>query len=155
MRAFNHNLTEKLLEADGRYLDTQALSLLEQYVQSYSTRLETYEQLRDRNKHLVGYALNKFSQAQPLVMQRYASRCQYDMSEVLRYIALAVLKDDQIFFKDHIAAWLSSVLLAHKTQSSCAIAYRYLLEATGLALPPQSTQLVRPYLEDLLIALQP
>ncbi|MBD2463325.1 phycobilisome protein [Oscillatoria sp. FACHB-1407] len=154
MHTLNHTLTQKVLEADGSYLDAQGLKPLEQYVQTYATRLEAYQQIRDHAQNLVQQTLKKLGQAYPDLIQKHGSRCQYDMSEVLRYVALSILRDDEVFFKEQMMSWLDTILLAYKRNSHCIVAYRYLQEAVNATLPPASSSLVRPYLDSVTLTLQ-
>jgi Phycobilisome protein len=154
MHTLNHTLEDHILEADGRYLDPQELFPLEQYLQSYSTRLTTYQQLRDQSDKLVLAALRKLAQAHPDLIQTHGQRCKYDMTEVLRYIALSILRDDEVFFKEQMMSWLDTILLAHKRTSQCTTAYRYLQEAINATLPAASGTLIRPYLDIVLMSLQ-
>ena len=154
MNTLNHTLEKNVLEADGRYLNSRELQPLEQYLQSYTTRLETYQQLRDLSDKLVLQALRKLAQAYPDLIQQHGQRCKYDMTEVLRYIAVSILRDDEIFFKEQMMSWLDTILLAHRKTNQCAIAYRALQEAVNTSLSPAGSSLVRPYLDIVLLALQ-
>lgn len=154
MHAFNHTLENALLEADGRYLDTQELKPLEQYIQSYTTRLQAYDQLRDASEKLVIYSLRKLAQTYPDVIQQYGQRCKYDMTEVLRYIALSILRDDELFFREQVMAWLDTVIMAHKKTTQCVAAYQHLQAGIAAALPEASVSLVRPYVDLVIQSLQ-
>jgi hypothetical protein len=154
MRTLNRILEKKILEADGRYLDAQGLKPLEQYLQSYTTRLETYHHLRDYSQKLVLQALRKLAQVYPEVIQKHGQRCQYDMTEVLRYVALSVLRDDEIFFREQVMVWLDTILVAHKKNAQCMVAYRYLQETIDTTLPAPSSSLVCPYLDSVITSLR-
>jgi hypothetical protein len=154
MHGINHTLDQKILEADGRYLDAQGLSPLEQYVQGYTTRLETYQHLRDQSKTLVNQAVQKFGQVYPDLIQKHGARCQYDMGEVLRYVALAILRDDDVFFSEQMMDWLDTILMAYKMHNQCAISYGILKEVINSSLPPACSSLVNPYLDDVIQKLQ-
>jgi Phycobilisome protein len=154
MHALNHVLDRKVLDADGRYLDTQGLKPLELYFQTYASRLEAYQHLRDKSKDLVTQALKKLSQTHPELIQKHGPRCQYDMSEVLRYTALSILRDDETFFKEQMISWLDTILLAHKKHAHCATAYRYLQDAINNSLPASTSSIVRPYMESVILTLQ-
>jgi hypothetical protein len=154
MHTLNHTLEAKILDADGRYLDSQGLRSFEQYAQSYATRLETYRHLAEKSHPLIIQALRKLAQSHPELIQKHGQRCQYDMAEVLRYMALSVLRDDEIFFKEQMMAWLDTILLAHKKQDHCATAYRHLLGAIEAHLPPTNSNLLRPYFNYVITTLQ-
>ncbi|NJR60598.1 MAG: phycobilisome protein [Cyanobacteria bacterium CRU_2_1] len=154
MHALNHSLEKKVLEADGGYLDAQGLRSFEQYAQEYTIRLETYQNLRDKSPALIVQSLRKLAQTYPELVQKHGQRCQYDMTEVLRYIALSVLRDDEIFFREQMMSWLDTILLAHKKNTQCMTAYRYLQDAINASLPAANSSLIRPYLENVINTLQ-
>ncbi|HEY9858288.1 MAG TPA: hypothetical protein V6D16_02200 [Candidatus Obscuribacterales bacterium] len=154
MHTLNHTLEKNILEADGRYLNSRELDPLEQYLQSYKVRVETYQELRDHSDKLVLQSLRKLAQAYPEIIQQHGQRCKYDMTEVLRYIAVSILRDDEVFFKEQMMSWLDTILLAHRKTSQCTIAYRALQEAITSSLSPTSGTLVRPYLDIVLQSLQ-
>lgn len=154
MHTLNHNLDRTIAEADGRYLDPQELYPLEQYIQSYAIRLHTYQQLRDNSEKLIIYALRKMAQTYPELIQQYGQRCKYDMAEVLRYIALSILRDDETFFKEQMMSWLDTILVAYKRTTHCSTAYRHLQEAITASLPAQEANLIRPYMEIVTQSLQ-
>lgn len=154
MHTLNHILDKNILKADGRYLNTQELDPLERYCESYTLRVDAYQQLRDRGDRLVIAALHKLAQTYPELIRQHGPRCKYDMTEVLRYIALSVLRDDEVFFKEQMMVWLDTVLLAHKQNTHCGLAYRYLQEAIAATLSPPIASLIRPYLEGVVQSLQ-
>lgn len=154
MLTLNQALEQNIVEADGRYLDTQELSVFEQYVQSYEARLQAYQNISESSDTIVLQALRKLARLHPTLIQKHGQRCRYDMSEVLRYTALAVLRDDPEFFQNKIIFWLDTVLRAHKKQAQCISAYQYLQEAISEALPANQTEMVRPYISLIITSLQ-
>jgi Phycobilisome protein len=154
MHTFNHTLEKSFLQADGRYLTPQEMRSIEQFLQSYASRLNVYQVLRDNNAAFVEQALKKMGQEYPDLMQKHAPRCQYDMAETLRYISLAVLRDDEIFFKEQVMAWLDSILLAYKRHNHCAVGYRHLQDVVTAKLPTTGASVVRPYFELVINSLQ-
>lgn len=153
MHTLNHDLDECFLDADGAYLDAKGLQMLEYFAQTYSQRLEAYNALREHNAVLVQGALNKMSQIHPELMQKHGKRCQYDMTEVVRYMALAILRDDEVFFKEMMTSWLDTVLMAYKHHNHCATAYRFLQEMVDAQIPACS-MVVRPYIDSVVLMLQ-
>jgi len=153
MHTLNHDIDESFLDADGAYLDARGLQMLEYFAQTYSQRLEAYNALREHNAALVQGALEKMKHTHPELMQKHGKRCQYDMTEVVRYMALAILRDDEVFFKEMMISWLDTVLMAYKHHNHCATAYRLLQEMVDAQIPTCST-VVRPYLDSVILMLQ-
>ncbi|MBD2100871.1 phycobilisome protein [Leptolyngbya sp. FACHB-261] len=154
MFTLNHKLREVIADADGRYLSTGELLPLEQYAQTFEHRSQAYESLRDHAEPLIAEALGRLGQAYPELIKQHGSRCQYDMGEVVRYIALSILRDDEVFFKEEMLAWLDTILVSMKRNEHCAKAYRFLQEAIGQRLPERSTAVIRPYLDVLIQTLE-
>lgn len=154
MQSLNHTLANHILEADGRYLEAQELYPLEQYVQTYVARLEAYQVLRDNSDKLVIAALRKLAATYPELIQQHGARCKYDMTEVLRYIAIAILRDDETFFKEQMMVWLDTILLAHKRNTHCVTAYRHLQDAIAANFPSTANNFTRPYFDLILQSLQ-
>ncbi|KGF72550.1 phycobilisome protein [Neosynechococcus sphagnicola sy1] len=154
MHVLNTTLEKNVIEAEGRYLNSRELAPLEDYLQSYAIRLETYQSLRDQNEKLLLQTLRKLSQSHPDIIQQHGPRCKYDMSEVLRYIALSILRDDETLFTEQMMSWLDTILMAHKRNVHCATAYRYLQETITSNLSAGCCNLVRPYLDSIMQTLQ-
>ncbi len=147
MSILNRALGKSFLGLDGHYLSAQELGALERYARSYAVRLHVYEQLRDHSVVFVLQALNQQEQVYPELMQQHSKRCRYDMTEVLRYIALSVLRDDETFFKAQLLSWLQTILRAYGHTTHCATAYRFLQVVIAVTLPPEGVALTRPYFD--------
>jgi hypothetical protein len=154
MHALNYKLDKSILDADGRYLYSHELYPLESYIQSYTTRLSAYQHLQEHGEKLVILALRKLAQLYPELIQHHGPRCKYDMTEVLRYIALSILRDDELLFKEKMLGWLDTILLAHKRNGHCRQAYQNLQEAIAANFAAAEIGLIRPYLELILHTLE-
>lgn len=153
MQAINSNLQELLESNEGRYLSGADLQPIERYLQSFGDRLKTYEILREKGDMLVRHALKKFMSHHPEIMQKHGQRCYYDMTQVVRYTALSILKDDPRFFNDALVLWQANILTAYQRQNSCGVAYRCLKETFAAHLPSGANQLIEPYLNMMIEAL--
>jgi hypothetical protein len=150
MRAINSTLEELAIESEGRYLSASELQPLQRYLKTFSLRIQTYNLLRERSDKLVQLAMKKFMPMNPELMQKHGKRCQYDMNEVMRYIALSVLRDDERFFKEVLFFWQANILTAYRQNQNCLNSYRCLQEVITEYLPAQASQLINPYLEIIL-----
>lgn len=147
MHAINHTLEQRILEADGRFLNAQELYPLEQYLQSYNTRVETYQRLSKQSEKLILQALRKLAQTYPETIRQHGSRCKYDMTEMLRYMALSILRNDEVFFKEQVLSWFDTIMVAYKRTNPCATAYHYLQQIIDSSLPPACSSLIRSYID--------
>ena len=147
MLTMNRTLDEKIGNIDRVYLTDNDLFHLERFASNFSARLEAYNLLRDRADELVVRSLKLLAQQYPDLVQKHLQRCKYDMSHILRYMALAILRDDEAFFKDSLMDWHANIIHSYQMSSECSTAYRLLQEVAGQMLSPQSSSLVKPYLE--------
>lgn len=154
MYTINHTLEDQVLEAEGKYLDAQGIMNIEQYAQTYQTRLETYQHIREKSDKLILQTLHRLEQNYPELMSQYGQRCKYDMESVLRYIALSILRDDEVFFSQEMVSWLDTILAAYKQHGHCVTAYQLLLQAMETAMPSANVMLVRPYIDSVIVTLQ-
>lgn len=100
MHGLNYKLDKAILNADGRYLDSQEIYPLESYIQSYTTRLRAYQHLQEHGEKLVILAIRELTQVDPELIQQHRPPCKYDMTKVLRYMALSILRDNELLFKE-------------------------------------------------------
>lgn len=155
MPVLNHQFNQTLIDADGRYLTSDELRPLETYLESYRKRLETYQALSQYGNQLVLDALKKFARIHPEIIKRSGKRCQYDMSQVLRYIALCILLDDEFMFREKMIFWLDTMLRAHQKQDACCKAYQHLKEVIEDTFPGMISIQVTPYINIIFEAMQP
>ena len=154
MHTINQTLEEQVLEAEGKYLDAQGIMNFEQYAQTYQVRLATYQHLREQSEKLILTTLKRLGQNYPDLISKHGQRCKYDMESVLRYIALSILRDDEVFFCEEMVSWLDTILAAYKRHGHCVTAYQFLLQAIEAEMPLANVTLIRPYIDHVIVTLQ-
>lgn len=154
MPALNHQLQQAIIDADGQYLSAEALHPLENYYDTYRNRLDAYQEISQKSNDLVLAALRKFARVHPEIIQHSAKRCQYDMTQVLRYMALSLLLDDEFMFQEKMMFWLDTMLRAHHKQEACCKAYHYLQESAQELLTANTAALIRPLINNVFESLQ-
>jgi hypothetical protein len=150
MYAINNELAQKCIDAEGRYLDSMEMKPFESFINTYQTRLKTYQEISQKSEELVMSALKKWSLKYPDLAQKKGKRCHYDMTQTLRYAALSVLRDDELFFQEVLTIWLDTILVAHHKHHACAEAYTQLSHEISDHLSPECAQLMRPYLDGVI-----
>lgn len=147
MLTMNRTLDEKIGNIDHDYLTDEDLFHLERFASSFANRVKTYNLLRDRSDELVLRSLKLLSQQYPELVQKHLQRCKYDMTQILRYISLSLLRDDELFFRESMMDWHANIIHTYQISTECSTAYRLLQEVLEKLLPPDSFVLVKPYLE--------
>lgn len=153
MQVINSRLEKLINESEGRYLTSSELQPMKRYLQTFSERAKTYEILQTKGDAVVRHALKKFMSIHPEVMQKHGQRCYYDMTQVMRYIALSIVKDDTRFFNDSLLLWQANILTAYQKQNPCVTAYQCLKESVNAHLPSTATRLIEPYINMMIEAL--
>lgn len=153
MIAINSQLNDLISQSEGRYLSNSELQGIKQYLQTVSERAKIYDILKTKSDPLIRLALKKFMALHPDVMKKHGKRCYYDMTEVMRYIALSVLRDDPQFFKEAMALWETNILAAYQKQYPCLVCYRCLQEVIHENLPSNVTKYMDPYITIMMQAL--
>lgn len=129
---------------DKDYLDSAEIDSLERYARTFPTRLAAYTTLRDRADEIVKGTLKLFSQSHPAVAQKHMQRCLFDLSHVLRYVASAVLQDDEQLLRDQMVNWLETVIRAYHASAECSVAYHHMQTYLKSILPGEQAAMVIP-----------
>lgn len=151
MLTMNRTLDEKLADIDHVYLTDSDLVNLERFANSFSVRVKTYNLLRDRADEITIKALKLLAQQYPELVQKQLQRCKYDMSNVMRYTSLSILRDDELFFREALMDWLANIINSYQIAKECSAAYRLMQTVVDEMLPAECASLVKPY-SDMAIA---
>jgi len=147
MLTMNHALAEKIDKVDRGYLSDEDILSLEGFVSNFSLRVKTYNILRDRADELVLQTLNLLAKQYPEIVKKHSQKCNYDMSHTLRYISVALLRDDEIFFRETLMNWYANIIHSYQITSEISTAYRLLQVVAEKILPADSFNLVNPYIQ--------
>lgn len=149
----NTTLAKDFRGAEGRYLTNEELILLENYAQTYTTRVRTYLFVENHAEQLITMALQQLAQTDQQVVQQYHQRCRRDMGDVLRLSARAILMDDPDDFHD-FALWMQNMMRAVKKEAQSARAYSILQTIIQKHFPPDCAILINTHLQQVIENLQ-
>ena len=147
MLTMNRTLDEKIGFVDHVYLTDTDLLNLERFANSFSIRVKTYNLLRDRTDEITIQTLKLLAQQYPELVQKQLQRCKYDMSNMIRYTSLSILRDDELFFRETLMDWLANIINSYQVAKECSTAYRLFQTVVDQMLPPECAALVKPYSE--------
>jgi hypothetical protein len=147
MLTMNRILDEKTKGVESVYLTDGDLFSLERFANSFSVRAKTYNLLRDRADEATLQALKLLAQQYPELVQKQLQRCKYDMSHLIRYMSLAILRDDEFFFRESLLDWHTNIIHSYNISTECSTAYNLLKAVLEKILPSESFALIKPYLE--------
>lgn len=153
MLTMNRTLDEKVSDVEHVYLNDSDLFNLERFANGFSLRVKTYNLLRDRADEITLKTLRLLAQEYPELVQKQLARCKYDMSNMLRYTSLSILRDDELFFRETLMDWLANIIHSYQVTKECSTAYRLFQNVVDEMLPSESAALVKPYSELAISAL--
>jgi hypothetical protein len=153
MLTMNRTLDAKVTAIDHVYLTDSDIFNLENFANTFSLRVKTYNLLRDYSEEMTTRSLQLLAQQYPELLQKQMQRCKYDMSNTIRYASLSVLRDDELFFTETLMDWLANIVKSYQVAKECSIAYRLLQSVVDEMLPAECAALVKPYTEMAIAAL--
>jgi len=136
-------------EAEGRYLLAGETRKLDNYAKSLENRIAAMQALEQAESKILEETNSALFRAMPELESNHfeaVSKSERDMRLVLRYCALAMVRDDQGYLEEKLLHWLRTILHAFKFPRALDIAYRTLAERTEAHLEPQHAALVVPYI---------
>lgn len=145
MLTMNRTLDEKINDVDHIHLTDTDLVNLERFANSFSIRVKTYNLLRDRSDEITVQALKLLAQQYPELVQKQLQRCKYDMSNMIRYASLSILRDDELFFRETLMDWLANIINSYQIAKECSTAYHLLQTAVEATLPNECAAMMKPY----------
>jgi hypothetical protein len=131
---------------DKKYLDAGDLSILSQYVSSIPERMAVYRTLRDQEIAIMQPIADVLQQqgghSEPMVERSVRNGLM-----VLRYVAMAMLLDDDNFVEDRLQGWLPEMVKAYETQTIDQQLFQLLDKQLGKVFSPAQFNLLKPSLE--------
>lgn len=146
----NSTFVDVTQQADGRYLSDQELKPLETYLNTFATRMEAYETLRENADSLVMQSLRRLVQTHRRVVQEQGAKCKRDMTFTLAYVSRAVLSDDATAFQQDFLLWMENIIHAVYKTEAATQAYGFMKQEIRDTLPPNCVALVMPYMDELI-----
>jgi hypothetical protein len=130
---------------DKRYLDTNDLSVLSQYVSSIPERVSVYRTVRDQEVTIM-QAVADTLQQQTNQPEALVERSIRNGLMVLRYVAMAMLLDDQGFIEERLRGWLPEIVKAYETQTIDRQLFQLLEQKLATVLTQPQLHLIKPML---------
>jgi len=153
LTTMNRVLEEKISDVHRVYLTDTELVNLERFANSFSVRVRTYNLLRDRTDEITIQALKLLAQQYPELVQKQLQRCKYDMSNMIRYASISILRDDELFFRETLMDWLANIINSYQISKECSAAYRLLQTAVDSLFPSECAAMFKPYTDMAIAAL--
>ncbi len=132
-----------LAEAENRYLKSEELKVLTEYVDSLPQRLETYRQLRDKEVEIMQAVVDQVPRYLPNQSVEAMERSVKNAMLMLRYCAMAMLINDENLVKERLVNWLSETLSLEESQELDKTLYKLLNQQLMKSLTPDQIKLIK------------
>lgn len=135
-----------LEEAEQRYLQTNELNLLNQYVRTVPTRLEVYRFLQERDIEVMQWVADQMQASLGADAQPMLERSLRNALLTLRYCALAMLLDDENLVADKLGTWWQESNMDAEARSVDVNLFRFLNQRLSELLSQPQMALLTPHL---------
>lgn len=145
----NTQLDTMFAEAEGRYLQGAEERALLDYADSVARRVEAMRAVEKAESKIVEETLTAVWSRHPDFEHKHAQardRGRRDITLVLRYATLAMVRNDETVLSERLLYWLATILAANNMAAVVDTCYRTLALRTEANLSPEHTALMAPYL---------
>jgi hypothetical protein len=133
-------------EAEHRYLKSEELGLINQYVHSLPERIDVYRTLRDRELEIMQQVADQLEAAMPNETVENLERSLKNALLLLRYSAMGMLLNDEMFVQERLLNWLTKTISIYNTQAIDTALFRLLNQRLTQALTAKQINLIGPYI---------
>ena len=124
-------LADLTLEVDGRYADDSELNFIDEFVDSLSARIATYEKIKDLEKEIIKKLEASLYERAPEVFaynhKAAKAFCRRDAKIVLRQGACAMLTNDYERLRESLLLWQRTIMLAFQMEECNQIMFSELM----------------------------
>lgn len=147
----NNELETMLRNAEGRYLTPAEEQKLRGFAQTLDQRLQTMAELRNKEAEVVERCMLRIKEAYPDFQAAYpegSPKGSRDMILVLRFAAMALVKDDPEHLRTGLLTWLKTILRGvGLAEHFVRDAYTILSKEASQCLSQESYAAIEPYLQ--------
>lgn len=146
----NTQFAKMFSDAEGGYLDDGDFEKLGNYASTLEARMRASKRIQQSEAELVEPAVQKMMNAFPELPAKHGdvrSKTGRDVTLVLRYCTLAMVRDDMPFLEQKLLYWLRTILQSFFPRKVMDVTYRELANSCQRNLDAESLQLLGPYLK--------
>lgn len=153
----NRQIQDIMVASEGRYLTKTEQAVLREFMGRLDLRMAAMDEIQAKEEVIIDQTLWELLRAYPDYEQKHKGgrhKGVRDMTLVLRYATMAMVRGDSQYLDEALLIWLSTILKGIGfTIGFLEDAYRTLERVADRELTPQSAELLRPYLAQCTAAL--
>lgn len=146
----NPSIERMFNDAEGRYLEATEQSTLTEFATSLELRLLVMREIEANESVIIESTVDALFIEHPELLENHPQareKAVRDMTLVLRYVALSVVRDSGDFLRGKLLTWFRTIIVAFEMQHALDFAYKRLIDETKKHLAPEPFGLVEPYLQ--------
>jgi hypothetical protein len=138
-------VAELLQKTEDRFLNSEEIAELSNFVAGMPARLTIYKKLRDREVSILQAVADQVEQELPSADTKDVEKSISSLMLVLRYCAMALLMNsDEAFLKQRILRWLEQVSTAYNLRRINEVIFRHLNHLLTQEFSPAELGLLQP-----------
>jgi hypothetical protein len=147
----NRQIQDIFYAAEGRYLNSGEQATLREFAQTLEVRLAAMTEISGKESVIVERTVKEVLRAYPDLEQKHKTAAQSgtrDMTLVLRYATLAMLRNDAQYLQDTLLTWMATILKGIGLAGHFVTDSYKMLERSALKeLSPAAGKLLQPFLQ--------
>lgn len=133
-------------DAETRYLTSEELRLITQYVQSLPERLEVYRNLRDQELEVMQWVVDQLQVQLPQEEQELLERSIKNALLMLRYCNMGMLLNDEALIEERFLKWVNQSAKFYNTEKIDTNLHRLLNQRLTKVLGSKQMSFLSPML---------
>jgi Phycobilisome protein len=150
-------LSQLVLESDGRYATSEELQFLKDYLNTTDQRVQAYKSVRDNEAFLIEQLNEEVKQADAKSLTGSIASVKYkdrdmsymlkrDQKNALRIAAAAMLFNDLDFLREGLLLWHRTILKAFRVERPTQLACKFWPQVLDKYLSPDEHKLMSPFI---------
>ncbi|MEM6731682.1 MAG: hypothetical protein AAF658_09005 [Myxococcota bacterium] len=153
----NTQLNDIMTAAEGRYITKGEQTIIREYVGGLERRLHAADEVQNKERAMSEKATRAVIDAYPEYERDHDQAFEKsvrDMTLMLRYAAMAMVKNDKEWLNDAVLLWFATILRGIGfTRNFVHDTYATLEEAMKSDVSPETFELMQPYVEHIRVTL--
>lgn len=148
--SMNRAINRMLDQSEGQYLTSEMRGHLLSCAQQLPARLDAMAKLEALEPQLVASCIERFSSRYAETTAAFIEREEklvLDLQLVLRYCALAMVRDDRDFLREGLLQWLNPLLLTVMSQEALVFLFHELHRQLEAQAPAEVFALLSPFVK--------
>ncbi len=146
----NRTIEKMFNDAEGRYLEPTEQSTLTGFAETLEKRLAVMRSVQQHEESIIKHSIDEVMGAHPDMAENHKfarEKAERDMTLVLRYCAMAMVRDDEEFLNHKLLHWFRTIVRAFEMDDWIDTGYAEMITQCGEHLDAAEFEMLQPYLK--------